>query len=68
MVNIDFNKGTISVGCPKCKRKIIKSTRNIKTGSKITCACGQSFSFTGDLAKAQASVDSLKRSLKNFGK
>jgi hypothetical protein len=47
--DIDFNNGTITLVCSKCRRKYVKQIDETKSGLNIKCQCNGVISWVGDL-------------------
>ena len=47
--NIDFENGTITLVCSKCRRKHLKQIADTKLGLQIQCKCKNVISWQGDL-------------------
>ena len=47
--NIDFENGTITLVCSKCRRKHLKQIADTKLGLQIECECKNVISWQGDL-------------------
>ena len=47
--NIDFENGTITLVCSKCRRKHLKQIADTKLGLQIKCKCKNVISWQGDL-------------------
>lgn len=60
----------IEIKCPKCNRTIKKKLSELKAGNKTVCpGCRTSLNFIGDgAAKVIDELNSLERTIKNFGK
>ncbi len=60
----------VDISCPRCKKGIKVKIREMVPGRKINCNfCRAEIEFSGDDGrKVQNSLNSLERTLKNFGK
>jgi len=47
--DIDFENGTITLVCSKCRRKHLKQIADTKLGLQIKCKCKIVISWQGDL-------------------
>ena len=47
--DIDFENGTITLVCSKCRRKHLKQIADTKLGLQIECKCKNVISWQGDL-------------------
>jgi len=47
--DIDFDDGTITLVCSKCRRKYLKRIADTKFGVQIKCKCKSVISWQGDL-------------------
>ena len=47
--DIDFENGTITLVCSKCRRKHLKQIADTKLGLQIKCECKNVISWQGDL-------------------
>ena len=67
---IDNNlSASITLTCPACGKTFKKNLRNLSSGTKIKCSCGSTINISGnELSGFQRELDSLNRTLKNFGK
>ncbi len=45
--DIDFNNGTITLVCSKCRRKYVKQIDETKSGLNIKCQCNGVISWGG---------------------
>jgi len=48
--DIDFDNGTITLICSKCRRKYPKRIAEIGSGVRIKCKCNSVVSWRGDLS------------------
>lgn len=70
-LDVDRNLvASLIMTCPKCGRRRKEKLAKIKSGTQITCECGEFvWEISGDdLSSVQRSLNDLKRTLKNFGK
>lgn len=63
-----FENESISIECPKCKRKIAVKVANVRPGTKLKCSCGQEIVLKGDNLKTKLKPieDELNKIAKAF--
>ena len=57
--NIDFENGTITLVCSKCRRKHLKQIADTKLGLEIKCECKNVISWQGDLTWVSCTPDHI---------
>lgn len=73
-LNLDINKQAIDIPCPACKQKIPETIGRLKRDPKLICPkCKTPIQISAAQLRSavdaiQKSLDSLRRTLKGFGK
>jgi len=47
--SVDFDHGTVTLVCSKCRRKHVKRIAETRTGLRLRCKCASVLSWQGDL-------------------
>lgn len=65
---IDISKQTVKLNCPKCKKEISVSLKQVANEESVKCACGHGIQLKDNNGTNRKAINDINRSFKDLEK